>query len=49
MSKPDLLTILQLLSAMEAILIASKCNAPDYVYERLAEMTARIEEEILKP
>lgn len=49
MSKPDLLTLLQLLSAMESVLISNKCHVPDYIYERLAEMEARIEEEILKP
>lgn len=48
MTKPDLISILKLLSALESWSFAQNVRMPDYLYDQISCTLASIEAEILK-
>lgn len=48
MTKPQLLRMMRLLSAMECLMLSKDVRAPDYLYEELSQIVEWIEKEILK-
>ena len=49
MTKPELLKLMRLLSALESALVYSKSNSiPDYLLEDITACTEMLEREILK-
>ena len=48
MTKQDYLQLIRLLAALEALMIANKVNAPDYLYEQLGDAALKLEAEVLK-
>lgn len=47
MTKPELLRMMRLLSALESVML-TKENVPDYLLEHLTDMVEVLEREILK-
>lgn len=48
MTKPQLLRMMRLLSAMECFMLLKDVRAPDYLYEELSQIVEWLEKEILK-
>ena len=48
MSNKETLDLLRLLSAVESVLMMSKVNLPDYLWERITDTCERLEAELLK-
>lgn len=48
MTKPDLLRLMRLLSAIEGVMLAEKRVIPDYLHQELGELVDVLEKEILK-
>ena len=48
MSNKETLDLLRLLSAIESVLMVSKVNLPDYLWERITDTCERLEAELLK-
>jgi hypothetical protein len=48
MTKEEALALIKLLSAMESWSFADKHRMPDYLYERIEEAMAVLEQEVLK-
>lgn len=48
MSKPDLLALMRLLSALESWSFSERKTLPDYLHEELSRLVTKLEAEILK-
>ena len=48
MTKQDYLQLIRLLAAVEALMMANKVNAPDYLYEWLGDAALKLEAEVIK-
>jgi len=47
MTKPELLALLRLLSAVETALLCHKVNLPDHLWEAITETCCKVEGKIL--
>ena len=47
MTKPEMLTLLRLLSSVETALLCHKVTLPDQLWETLADATEKLEREVL--